>query len=128
MLSCRWRSTAARGDSTGWNRAKMDFLMSRWRMHGWVVLSFLFLVVGRDSLIRLHPRLGYEEDRIPQRADLSRDLTQISIWLALGFSFAATSALLSLRLVARARTVLFAACAVGAAYTALALPILDRFY
>ena len=128
MLNCRWRSTAARGDSTGWNRAKMDFLMSRWRMHGWVVLSFLFLVVGRDSQIRLHPRLGYEEDRIPQRADLNCHLTPSSICLAIGFSFAATSALLSLRLVARARTVLFAACAVGAAYTALALPILDRFY
>jgi hypothetical protein len=128
MLNCRWRSTAARGDSTGWNRAKMDFLMSRWRMHGWVVLSFLFLVVGRDSQIRLHPRLGYEEDRIPQRADLNCHLTPSSICLAIGFSFAATSALLSLRLVARARTVLFAAFAVGAAYTALALPILDRFY
>jgi hypothetical protein len=106
----------------------MDFLMSRWRMHGWVVLSFLFLVVGRDSLIRLHPRLGYVEDRVLQRADLSRDLTQISIWLALGFSFAATSALLALRLVASARTVLFAAYAIGATCVALTLPILDRFY
>jgi len=106
----------------------MDFLMSRWRMHGWVVLSFLFLVVGRDSLIRLHPRLGYVEDRILQRADLSRDLTQISIWLALGFSLAATSALLSVRLVASARTVLFAAYAIGATCVALALPILGRFY
>lgn len=103
-------------------------MTSRWRIHSRVVIGVLFLLAGLDSLIWFHPRLGYMQSGILQGADLRRELLQSSIWLALGFAISSTLVLLSLRWVARDRTVLLVAYAVGAACVALAIPILDKFY
>lgn len=117
-----------RGDSMRRYQAKMGLMTSRWRIHSRVVIGLLFLLAGLEALIWFHPRLGYAQSGILQGADLRRALLQISIWLALGFTIPSTLLLLSLRFVARDRTVLLVAYAIGAACVACAIPILDKFY
>ena len=103
-------------------------MKQRWTRHGWGLGVLALLVVGCDTLLWLHPSLGFAHGGILNGADLRGSLIKISLWLLLAFGLVASIALRSVAFVKR--DALAYVLAYGSALVAsrLAMTVLDKFF
>lgn len=103
-------------------------MKQRWKRHRWVIGVLAVLVVGCDTLLWLHPSLGFAHGGILNGADLRGSIIQISLWLLFTFGLVATVALWSLSSIKRDVLVYLFAYGLALAASAAAIVILDKFF